>query len=344
MSEMQVYEEEQSGPRVGAGLVRRDEFGAEQLSRSSEIGSTALATAAKAEVEARYIVAARAPRNWLDTRSRLLAECDRPRFADVAIYRKPIGGGKNAEGLSIRFAEAAHRTAGNIHVSKVVISDDAEKRTIRVTATDLEANNSESVDVVIDKTVEKSFLKEGQRPLGTRINSYGKLVYLVPGSEGELLTKQKAEAAKAKREVVLGIIPGDIIDECKERVRITQERRDAADPQAALKKICDAFASRGVKPSDLETYLGHAIEGASPAELMELRQAYVCIDTGEATWPELIGAKHGGADGAKADPKAQGLRQKLADAGKKKPAAGKAAPSQSTKTDEMGERQPGEDG
>ena len=324
---MMVYDDaggERSGP--SAGMTARQEFGAQELARVADVGVAGLAAQAKAEVEARYIMALQRPRNWLDMRTRILSECERPGFAEVAIYRKPIGGGKAAEGLSIRFAEAAHRAAGNIHVAKTVIFDDEQKRTIRVTATDLEANISESVDVMIEKTVEKRHLKDGQKAIRSRVNSYGDIVHLVPGNEGEILTKQKAEVAKAKREVLLGLIPGDIIEECRQRIRETQERRDAADPRAAIKKICDAFAKLGVKPSDLEQFLGHAIDASSPGEIAKLRAAFVCVQDGEATWVEVLAAERGeAAGGGKVDPAAAKLREKLANAGKKKPPAGKGA-------------------
>ena len=71
-----------------------------------ETTAGALAAQAKAAVEARYIMAMQRPRDWDQVRLSLLKECDRTNFAEVAIYRKPVGQG--IEGPSIRFAEAAH--------------------------------------------------------------------------------------------------------------------------------------------------------------------------------------------------------------------------------------------
>src|SRR4029079_9723076 len=115
-----------------------------------------------------------------EARIRLLQSCSRPGFAETGIYRKPVGSGKHAEGLSIRFAEEARRQWGNIETRTQVILDDTEKRILRVSATDLETNVTESVDVIIEKTVERRQLKDGQSPIRQRINSYGDLVYLVP--------------------------------------------------------------------------------------------------------------------------------------------------------------------
>jgi hypothetical protein len=325
MTDMMVHDNNgEMVVRPSTGMVARQDFGSHELARTADVGSSALAAQAEAEVKARYVMALQRPRNMMDARSKLLTICADPVFADVAIYRKPIGGGKPpVEGLSIRFAESALRAVGNIMLSKgTVVYDDAEKRILRVTGTDLEANITESVDVIIEKTVERKFLKEGQRALKTRMNSYGELVHLVPAGEGELLTKQKAEVSKAKREVLLGLIPGDILDECKRRIRKTQEDRDASDPKAALKTICDVFAVIGIRPSDLDQYLGHSTEAASPSEIAELRAVYVAAKDGEATWPEIMAAKHG--VGEKGDSKAKDLRDKIAAATEKQKAKGRA--------------------
>lgn len=301
---------ENGAAMVPAGTVARQGFDGMELARSADVGQAALTAAATAEVQARYLVALQRPRNDMDARRRMLDECRRPSFADVAIYRKPIGGGKTAEGMSIRFAEAAMRAWGNVYVSKVVVSDDDMTRTVRVTAVDLESNNAEAVDVRIDKTVERKMLKAGEQPLRTRINSRGELVYIVLADEGSLLVKQKAEVAKAKREVVMGLIPGDIVEDCRDQVRQTQRSRDAADPKAARKRLCDAFAEIGVSAANLEEFLGHALDGASPAEMDELRGVFVLVREGGATWPEVVQTKAGGSGGD--DKKAEALRQKIA--------------------------------
>jgi hypothetical protein len=64
--------------------------------------------------------------------------------------------------------------------------------------------------------------------------------------------------------------------------------KDSRDPAGAMRTIADAFASLRVMPSDLEEYLGHPFDKAAPAELEELRAAYVCVRDGEARWVELV--------------------------------------------------------
>lgn len=309
---------------VPAGSTARRGAGGDEMIRSAETSESAMTAQVTAEVQARYVMAKRAPRSSADARIMLLRECERPGFAACAVYQKPIGGGKSAEGLSIRFAEAAERAWGNIGISKAIVFDDAEKRIVRVTAVDFESNVIESVDVLIEKTVERKFLKDGQQPLRSRVNSYGDIVYLIPADEGSMLTKQKAEVAKAKREVVLGMIPGDIRDECLAEAKLTQRRTDAVDPAAAVKKLCDAFADINVRPTDLERYLGHPVEACSPVELVELRAIYAAVREGEATWNEVMMSKTGEAPAAQ-QPRVDAVKEAIANRanrGKKQPQRG----------------------
>ena len=121
-----------------------------------ETSVTAVAAQAKAAVEARFLVALHRPRDIDVVRSRLLKDCKRPRFAEVARYRRPVGKKKvngrwedsYAEGPSIRFAEAALRHMGNIDIANPTIYDDSEKMIVRVTATDLETNATLAQDMV----------------------------------------------------------------------------------------------------------------------------------------------------------------------------------------------------
>lgn len=267
-------------------MVRRDEFGATEITTTGETSSTALAEQARATVEARIIVAKKYPRDLDEVRSRVLKECRRPGFAKVAIYHKPIG--KGVEGLSIRFAEAAMRYMGNLDTSAITIWDDPHKRIMRVEVKDLESNNSFSTEVSIEKTVERSKVPEGVTPLSARQNSQGRMTYLIPATEDDLLNKQNALLSKAIRTNGLRHVPGDIQDECKVLIKKIQQDDDARDPDAARKALTDAFSELGVMPSALKEYLGHDFASASPGETQELRGVYVAIRDGEATWADAI--------------------------------------------------------
>lgn len=253
---------------------------------NAETASSARAAQARAIVEARYVMALQRPRDLDTVREALLKECKRPSFAKVARYLKPVG--KGVSGPSIRFAEAAVRAMTNVAVEVSTSWDDEEKRILNVSVTDLETNLAYGQDITIRKAVERKAPKEGTTILGSRLNSYGEMVYLVPATEDEILNTQNAQISKAVRNLGLRLIPGDIVDECQKTVMETLKMHDAKDPDAAKREVFDAFAQLGVKTSQLKKYLGHAGESLNPAELADLRAVYAAIRDGETTWKEVM--------------------------------------------------------
>src|SRR4051812_26168305 len=94
------------------------------VTKTNETASAMMGARARAEIEARTIVAINRPRNVDLFKGNMLAACDRVRFADAAMYEKPVGGGKMATGLTIRFAEECARNYCNLDTSVVVVSED----------------------------------------------------------------------------------------------------------------------------------------------------------------------------------------------------------------------------
>jgi hypothetical protein len=301
----------------------REDFGGKSLATTSETSTAALAASAQAAVNARFIMAMQRPRNWDDVRVRILRECERPGFAEVARYRKPIG--KGVEGASIRLAEAFLRYAGNMGAPMTVTFEDRFVRRLHVEAIDFETNASYGADITVEKTVERHESK-GRAVLGERRNTSGSIVFIVEATEDELLNKQNALVSKAVRTLVLRLIPGDLIDEAEAVCIRTLQTRAQKDPDGEKKRLCDAFARVGVFPADLAVYLGHSLDAVQPAELVELREVYATVRDGETTWAATLEAKRGPSkDGAAG---AANLDEKLAQRRAKKQA--KAAPAPQT--------------
>lgn len=307
------------------------------LSAQGETASTAAAVQAKTQVEARYLMALRSPRSLMQFRSRLLAACQRPRFAQTSRYAKPVGNGK-VVGWSIRFAEECARCLGNLVVESAVIYDDASVRLVRVMVTDLETNLTYPTDVTVIKTVERSTLKAGQTALKTRQNSNGKTTYIVEATDDDIMNKQNALVSKAMRGGILRVVPGDVLEEAEEEVMRTVRKEDAQDPAAKAKQIADAFYAHGVMPAQIEKLLGHALAQVTPAEVTMMRTWITAIKDGDANWREIeegfstkvdaAESTNGGGTSANAD----SLRDRI---NSRRPTA---------KTDEpKAERQPGED-
>ncbi|OQA34773.1 MAG: hypothetical protein BWY56_01837 [Acidobacteria bacterium ADurb.Bin340] len=260
----------------------------------AETATAALAAQAKAMIEARFIMAMQRPRDLDMVRQRLLKECQRPTFAEVARYRKPIG--KGVEGPSIRFAEAAIRCMTNIVVETLTVFDDREKRIVRVSVTDLEANVPYSKDVTIPKAVERRKPKPGDVVLRQRVNSHGEPVFLIEATDDEILNQENALISKAVRTLGLRLVPGDLIDEAMDAVMETLRNRDAQDPDAAKRKLFDAFAGVGVTVDQIKEYLGHKGDVLNPKELADLRGLFSALRDGETTWREIMEARLPEAD------------------------------------------------
>ena len=262
-------------------------FGAIERGAVTETAAQVLAEQAKAAVQARYIMAMKNPRDWDVVRQRLLKDCDRPTFAQVARYSKPVGTSA-VTGPSIRFVEAALRAMGNVLPENVVLYDDRQKRIVRVMVTDLEANITYSKEILLEKTVERKQLRAGQTPLASRINSKGERVYLVEATEDELVNKEAALTSKAIRQLGLRIVPADLVDECMDRVLATIRRKAAEDPDAEKKAIIDAFDELGVRVGNLKEYVGCDLDQLTPKDLVNLRAVYQAIRDGETNWREVI--------------------------------------------------------
>lgn len=278
---------------TGSLLVEQQkENGAAPLA-VTETSAHAVAAREKAAVEARFLVAINRPRNFDLARQRLLQRCQSPQFAAVAEYAKPIGN-KKVRGASIRMMEEVARQFGNVDVQSQVTFDDRERRNIRVTATDLETNYSQSVDVILEKTVERKSPRTGDEILGSRINSMGEKVYRITADEDAFFVKQNANIAKARREMIRAIVPGDLVDEAMSLCANTRKNETAEDPAGARKRIADAFFALGIMADQLADYLGKpSLEAVTDAEIDVLRSIYAGMKDGETTWAEVIEQKSG---------------------------------------------------
>lgn len=305
-------------PTGNHGLAQSDALAGE-VSRSAELAVSPLEAQARAMVQARFFIAAQPAmrRSWDNVEQRLRKECARPGFAWSAWWILPVGGDskKFPKGLSIRFAEAALRIAGNIDIQQQTIFDDNWKRVVRITALDLETNFAYSAEVAIDKTVERKDARD-RAILSYRQNSTGAVVYLVAATEQELALKQGSAVSKTIRTLGLRLIPGDILDECKALIEATRAKgAQAEDPEAARKSILDNFADIGVMPADLSRFIGHDTNIFQPAERDLLRGIFVAIKNGNATWAEVLAEKPAADEkekGAEPPPATSKLREKLA--------------------------------
>lgn len=256
---------------------------------ASESAAFAMAAQQKAIVEARYKMALARPRDLDLVRQKMLKDASRPSFATVAIYHKPVGNG--IEGPSIRFVESAIRNMTNILTETSTVSEDDERRVIRVAVSDLETNTYFSQDVTVTKTVERRKLPQGEKPIRVRANSNGQPIYILHATDDEILNKQNALISKAVRTLGLRLIPGDLVDEALSEIKKTMAQQDRQDPDAAKHRIIDAFAQLGVSVEALKEFVGHELSALTPNEIQLLRTTYTSIKDGETSWKAVMDDK-----------------------------------------------------
>lgn len=265
----------------------REEFSAVQRVTPEEQMSMVLASEAKARIEARFIIGQKMPRNEEDSRQRILDRCKDYEFAAEAIYKKPVSN-RDIEGLSIRFAEEALVLWKNMDSETVIVSDTEDKRINRVTTIDYQSNSSFTKMFTAYKTVERK--KESDRDvIDTRRNSAGKLVYIVLATEDEFNNKEAAQESKIRRNQVIALLPADLKRDALETCKKTVAKKLKADPLTERRKVFDAFKAEGIYASELVKIIPSGnIETIDVSEIEHLRQIYIAIREGHATWASIL--------------------------------------------------------
>jgi hypothetical protein len=238
---------------------------------SGELAPTQASALTEAEVKAAITVALRFPRDEARAYERLISACRRPGMAEDASYAFPRGG-KEISGPTVYLAREAARVWGNIRHGVNVIADDEETRTIEAWAWDLESNTKVTAQDAFKKLI---YRKDGG--------------WIKP-DERDLRELTNRRAAILKRNCLLELLPPDMIDEARRVAVETVKAAAGADPEAARRRIIDAFAKIAVTEKMLESRLGHSIRQASPDEIADLRQIYKAIADGTATWADYQSA------------------------------------------------------
>lgn len=257
----------------------KDPTGSEEIAKvtqvigDTEIGASGGALAARAEVEMAMLSARRVPRDEDNAFQKIIRSCRRPRFAENVEYRFPRGG-KQVSGPSVYLLREIAKAWGNLQYGFRVTQDDAEARTIRGYAWDLETNTRVEL--------EDSFKKLIQRRIS------GETRWIAP-DERDLRELTNRRGAILVRECIRGLIPQDYIDAAVEQAAETLRADIADDPDGARKKIIAGFDKLNVKPAALKSFLGIPLEQASPAQLAELRAIYESIRDGNSTWANYSG-------------------------------------------------------
>ena len=144
--------------------------------------------------------------------------------------------------------------------------DDDRQMIVQITAIDLETNSIETSEIIVPKTVERKFVKDGQEILGERENSAGKKVYLVRATESEIDMTRKALISKALRNAIFRLVPAELVQTALDTARKTIRSADAKDPKDATRRLIACFGEQGVTVDQIELYIGHTLDKATTAD------------------------------------------------------------------------------
>lgn len=213
-----------------------------------------------AEVQAAMISAKRFPRDPKAAIDRIMNACQRPRLAEAATYTYSRGG-QEITGPSIRLAECLAQNWGNIQFGIRELEQRNGESTVEAFAWDMETNTRQSK---VFQVSHKRYTKQGMKTLTDPRDIY------------EMVANQ---GARRLRSCILGVIPGDVVDDavvqCDETLRsnvqITPER---------IKSLKEKFAEYHVTTEQLEKRLQRRIDSITPAQLVQLGKIYNSLKDG----------------------------------------------------------------
>lgn len=222
------------------------------------------------EVQGQIIMAKKFPRDYVASCNRIMQACQRKGLAEKAMYEYPRGGTK-VVGPSIRLAEALAQNWGNMSFGIVELEQKAGESQVMAYAWDLETNTRQ----------EKIFSVPH-----IRSTKKGNIPLIDPRDIYEMVANQ---GARRLRSCILGIIPGDVVEDAIEqcnRTLLEGEKKPLAD---VIKEVSLYFQRDFNVPLEaLEKLIGCKAEAFSMNDCIRLRKVYNSIKDGMAKREEVF--------------------------------------------------------
>jgi len=230
--------------------------------QSSHTGTLAQTESSRAiqEVQAAMVIAKKFPRDERRALDRILNSCTRPALANAAIYQYARGG-TDISGPSIRLAEAIAQQWGNIQFGIRELEQANGESTVEAFAWDLETNTRQTKTFQVPHV---RHTKSGSRKLEDPRDIY------------ELVANNGARRLRA---CILGVIPGDVVEEALAQCETTMTA-DADTSPEAQKKIIEAFSKFGVTKEQIETRIQRRLDAITPAQVISLRKIMTSLKDG----------------------------------------------------------------
>ena len=232
------------------------------------------------EMEAMIYVSKKFPRDKIEAFKEAISSCERISLAEKAIYAYPKGG-TMIKGASIHLARTLARAWGNLDYGLKEINQENGQTTMMAYCWDMQSNvrktNIFTVKHVRDTKKGPITLKD-QRDIHEMIANIG---------------------SRKLRSLIFEVIDpdSDFVDKAKQVVNRTLEKGAGNVPlKDRIREMVMAFEKVGVNEALLEKRLGHKVTAIMESHLIELRQIYIAISTGEGRREQFfdIGSSEGG--------------------------------------------------
>lgn len=241
---------------------------------ATSAGAISTVTRSEGELKAAIYLARTNPRDEEIAFAKAMKSCERPSFAEGALYHFQRAG-TDIEGPSVDLARELARVWGNVRYGIRVIDQDEETIHIAGVAYDLETN------ALVE--VEDRFARAIQRRDGWR-----------KPDERELRELVMRRGAICERNAILKLLPPwlkeDAMRLCKETmVRAAKgELRQSRDE--AIRRLVAGFDRFGVTKDMLEKRLTHPLQTVDETEMADLRKVWNTLKDGGARVDEYFDA------------------------------------------------------
>ena len=200
------------------------------------------------------------PRDVVAARDRILNSCTRPQLAETACYTYARGG-TEVTGPSIRLAEMLAQNWGNMTFGIRELEQRNGESTCEAFAWDMETNARQTK---VFQVPHIRYTKNGAKPLTDPRDIY------------ELVANNGARRLRA---CILGIIPGDIVEEAVKQCDLTMKTKFEV-TEERIKEMLKRFKEFGVTKEQLEKRIQRRIEAMEPAQMANLGKIYNSIKDG----------------------------------------------------------------
>lgn len=222
------------------------------------------------EVQGQIVMAKKFPRNEVQSFNRIIQACQRRSLAEKAEYEYPRGGQK-VTGPSIRLAEVAAQNWGNIDFGVVELEQRNGESKVMAYAWDLETNTRQTK---IFSVPHVRSTKKGNVPLTDPRDIY------------EMVANQ---GARRLRSCILGIIPGDVVEDAMEQCNKTMIGKSEKPIIDLVKDMAAIFEKEFSVPLEaIEKYIGCKSSAFSMNDLVRLKRVYTSLKDGMAKREEIF--------------------------------------------------------